>query len=290
MPITVSLVTAKGGGFRATAHTGAPFRIVVPVSVMNGTIDGGATTVTIPTGSEESEPFTVIRTSGTTDDVTVDIGMLSGLPPDNDGYALVKFGNLPLQAREQDLGICGRTEQVRTAILERIDGISACALVTKAHLGAISGALNLRDTGIASLAAGDFAGLSSLDELNLTFNNLSTLPAGVFLGLSSLTKLWLGENELGSLPAGTFSGLSSLRWLFLHDSELSDLPEGVFSGLSSLTVLWLNENQLIGLPEGAFSGLPSLKELYLHDNELVSLPEGVFFGAAVTSATRAGRQ
>ena len=57
----------------------------------------------------------------------------------------------PMQAQAQeDRGICGRTEQVRTAILERIDGISACALVTKAHLGAIEGTLNLRDTGIAS--------------------------------------------------------------------------------------------------------------------------------------------
>ena len=108
---------------------------------MNGTIDGGATTVTIPAGAVESEPFTVVRTSGTTGAVTVGIGTLPGLPTNNGGYALVKSGKLPLQAREQDLGICGRTEQVHTAILERIDGISDCALVTNAHLGAIESAL-----------------------------------------------------------------------------------------------------------------------------------------------------
>ena len=99
LPITVSLVPAGEGGFKAAVHTGAPFTIIVPVSVTNGTINGEATTVTIPTGALESEPLSVTRTSGTTDAVTVDIGTLSDLPPDNDGYALVKSGGLVLQAQ-----------------------------------------------------------------------------------------------------------------------------------------------------------------------------------------------
>ena len=105
LPVTVSLVSAGTGAFKATAHTGAPFNMVVPVSVTNGTIDGGATTVTIPTGSVENGPLAVTRTPGATGALTADIGTLPGLPTDVDsggtrrhrGYALVKSADLPLE-------------------------------------------------------------------------------------------------------------------------------------------------------------------------------------------------
>ena len=58
-------------------------------------------------------------------------------------------------------GICDRTSQVRTAILNRIPGISNCAYVTNTHLAAIT-YLDLSSSGITSLTANDFAALSSL--------------------------------------------------------------------------------------------------------------------------------
>ena len=96
LPVTVSLVSAGPGAFKATAHTGAPFHMEVPVSVTNGTIEGRVTTVTIPPGSVESGPLTVTRTPGTTGAVTADIGTLPGLPPNHSGYAHVKSADLPL--------------------------------------------------------------------------------------------------------------------------------------------------------------------------------------------------
>ena len=45
-----------------------------------------------------SDTLTVSRTPGTLAAVTVDIGELPSLPPDNYGYALVKSDNLPLEA------------------------------------------------------------------------------------------------------------------------------------------------------------------------------------------------
>ena len=96
LPVTVSLVSAGTGAFRATAHTGAPFHMEVPVSVTNGTIEGRVTTVTIPSGSVESGPLTVTRTPGATGAVTADIGTLPGLPPNHSGYAHVKSADLPL--------------------------------------------------------------------------------------------------------------------------------------------------------------------------------------------------
>ena len=79
-------------------HTGAPFEIVLPITVANGSIDGGATTITIPAGSLVSSTLTVTRTSGTTAAVTVNIGILLDLPSDHDGYALVESTALPLTA------------------------------------------------------------------------------------------------------------------------------------------------------------------------------------------------
>ena len=97
LPIAVSLEEVAEGQFKAVAPTGAPFEIVLPVIVPNGSISGGATTITIPTGSVESAPRTVIRTAGTTAPVTVDIGALPGLPNGHSGYALVKSPDLPLE-------------------------------------------------------------------------------------------------------------------------------------------------------------------------------------------------
>ena len=96
-PFTVSLKNVGMGEFKAIAPAGALFDIVLPITVTNGSIKGGVTTVTIPHGNVESETLTVTRTAGTTAHVTVDIGTLPNLPRFNHyGYAVVKSDNLPL--------------------------------------------------------------------------------------------------------------------------------------------------------------------------------------------------
>ena len=97
-------------------------------------------------------------------------------------------------------GICGRTEQVRDAIVALVSGVASCADVTDTQLAAITGTLNLRSDGITALAAGDFNGLTALTTLNLRNNSLSTLPAGVFDELTALTTLRLQDN-----PGAPFS-------------------------------------------------------------------------------------
>ena len=85
------------GSSRRWHQPGAPFDIVLPLTVANGSISDGATTITIPKGSVESGTLTVTRTTGTTAAVTVDIGTLPGLPSGHTGYALVKSTtDLPL--------------------------------------------------------------------------------------------------------------------------------------------------------------------------------------------------
>ena len=180
-----------------------------------------------------------------------------------------------------------------------MDKITAnnCAGVTDNRLAGITGTLTVS---IESLAAGDFAGLTSLSELNLTGGSQTELPAEVFVGLTSLNTLRLtggaltavpagafaGLNELvgldltghplATLPAGVFAGLPSLDSLSLQGNQLSTLPGDVFAGLSLLNKLRLDTNKLGTLAPGQFAGLTSLNQLRLEDNELANLPAGVF--------------
>ena len=90
LPLTVSLSKVSEGQFKAVAPTGAPFDIVVPITVTNGSMSGGTTSVTISIGAVESPTRTVTRTTGTTAAVTVNIGTLPGIRSADTGYELVK--------------------------------------------------------------------------------------------------------------------------------------------------------------------------------------------------------
>ena len=94
LSITVFLEQIEDNQFKASAPTGAPFNIVLPLSVVNGTIDGGATTIEIPAGSLESEPLTVTPTPGASDSVAVNIVVLPELPTGHYGYSLVEPSGL----------------------------------------------------------------------------------------------------------------------------------------------------------------------------------------------------
>ena len=176
---------------------------------------------------------------------------------------------------EVSADICGRTGVVRRALLALISSVSNCADVTATHLAAI-GTLDLSP--ITALAAGDFAGLTSLIALRLNNNNLTTLPAGVFDGLTALRTLRLESNRLTTLPDGVFDGLTALRTLRLEDNFLATLPDGVFDGLTALRMLTLHRNRLTTLPAGVFDGLTELTTLGLHENSLTTLRAGVFDG------------
>ena len=174
-------------------------------------------------------------------------------------------------------GICDRTAQVRTAIVNAVSGISDCALITDAHLEDVT-ALDLSEQGITGLGAGDFAGLTQLWELNLADNSLSSLPAAIFSGLTKLQRLDLTSNRLTSLPDSVFAGLANLYNLKLGLNRLANLPVAVFTGLTRLGYLTLEGNRLTNLPVAVFTGLTRLGYLALHGNRFTSLPDTVFAG------------
>ena len=192
--------------------------------------------------------------------------------------ALLVFAVLgtALPAAAQVAGICSRTQQVRVAILAKISGVTDCALVTNAHLAAITAPLYLRNQNITALQSGDFAGLTALTSLTLNQNAMTALPAGVFDDLTAL--MWLSLTNTGqtALRDGVFDNLTALRTLVLKDNGLTALPAGVFDNLTALRVLDLDANGLTALPAGVFDNLTALRTLLLHDNGLTALRDGVF--------------
>ena len=183
-------------------------------------------------------------------------GGTDGITPDTDAATVTV-------TRVAAAGICGRTPVVRDRILGKISGVSNCALVTDARLADITGMLNLKGQNIAALAAGDFAGLTSLSVLNLQNNDLTTLADGGFDGLAALETLNLTNNDLTTLADGGFDGLTALETLNLQNNDLTTLADGVFDGLAGLETLNLNNNDLTTLPDGGFDGLAALETLNL---------------------------
>ena len=143
-------------------------------------------------------------------------------------------------------GVCGRTAQVRDALLAGVqandDAVADCSQVTTSHLQALNAELNLTAQGIAGLESGDFANLTNLRVLYLDHNDLQTLPDGVFGGLASLQILNLSHNGLRMLSDGTFEGQPNLGILYLDSNDLQTLPDGVFEGPANLSTLYLANN------------------------------------------------
>ena len=212
-------------------------------------------------------------------------GLANGTPYSFEVRAVnsVGAGSAATESATPMEGICRRTAQVRDKLLDLIPMVDNCAVVTIAHLNAITGNnlgdLDLSSLGITDLKAGDFAGLSGVGGLLLNDNSLTSLPAGVFNGLTGVTYLTIKDNQLDSLRSGAFSGLDSLRSLNIADNRLSVLLSGVFNGVGdTLSDLTLTRNPLGSLPADVFDGFDNLDGLYLNDNQLRELPDAVFEG------------
>ena len=279
-PFTLTAELERQGedGVVVKVAAGAPFAMTVTLSAEGGTLS--ATTVVIDGGDTESASVTVTPEGAGAVTVSVDSAAFPDAGTVHDGIQTGVGESLTLEAAAS--GICDRTEQVRDAILARLDNVSDCADVTAADLSGITGFLGFSSNEALTLKSGDFAGLDNLETLYLDGNQLSALPEDVFAGLGSLEELWLNHNQLSELPEDIFDGLDNLEELWLNHNQLSELPEDVFDGLGNLKMLALYENQLGALPEDVFDGLESLESLLLGDagygNQLSELPEDVFDG------------
>ncbi len=268
MPIVVFLEEDEQNQFKVVIPTGAPFEVTFPINATNNGVTSEVESVTIPTGSLESELFTIPTTQETTNTQTVQIGTLPTLPRNHYGYTFARSTT------------CHRSPAVRRAILNAISGVNECKEITDEHLATID-TLNLEHAGLTELRSDDFSGLTSLRTLYLGNNNLTTLPSDIFSDLSNLRDLYLQSNKLNSLPEDVFSSLSSIRQLNLHGNQLTTLPKNLFSGLDTLTQIFVNDNHITTLDPDIFSNVSNLRYFYIDNNRLTTIPEGIF--ANITS-------
>ena len=163
-------------------------------------------------------------------------------------------------------GVCERTPAVVIEI-ERATATD-CSLISPYQLAQIND-IDLSDHDPATLANGDFDGLSGLASLNLG-QGLTSLPAELLRGLASLDKFTASGGALASVPAGLFAGRTTLTKIDLSDNPLTALPDRIFEGIGRLATLDLT-------PSGTATTLPLAATLKY-------VEEGVFRIAVPTGA------
>ena len=266
--------------------TGDSYTVVLdsqPTADVTVTVGGHAGTEVTPTPtslifttSNWSTAQTVTVTAADTVTMNDTVTLTHSAESTDSNYSSITIADVTVTVNDDDTaaGICGRTAEVRDALLRLIENNEgaavACADVTAAQLAAITGPLDLAVENITALAAGDFAGLTALKTLNLDHNKLTALPDDVFAGLTALKVLYLNDNKLTALPDDVFDGLTALEFLYLGNNELTMLPEDVFAGLTSLKLLYLDNNGLTALPDNVFEPLTALKVLRLQGNPVAS--------------------
>ena len=216
---------------------------------------------------------------------------------------------------DEHTGICGRTSQVRDAILAALK-MDDCSAVTDAQLAMIP-VLDISGPRVLASVAPcerrekkwdptpdeivrmEHYGCDGSPEIDETveahgavamngfaasngsaqpgpLDPILSLKADDFEGLSGMVILDLSRNHLRTLPEGVFDGLTSLRRLLMHSNRLTGLPEGVFDDLTSLEWLYMHSNRLASLPDGAFDGLVGLERLIMTSNRIAGLPDNPF--------------
>ena len=195
------------------------------------------------------------------------------LLPDISNCLLVTDGDIAAARNALPmLPLCDRTPAVRDAILALIPDVSECSEVTAAQLAAVTGTVDLGNSSISSLKAGDFDGLAGLVGLSLQHNDLASLPSGLFDGLTALVSLRLNDNQITELPAGILSTLTGLKHLYLGTNQLATVPAGLLDGNRALLTVSLSDNKLAWLPAGLFDELTRLQTLHLNKNKLTAVP------------------
>ena len=245
--LTVTEEDPTGDSYRVVLDSQPTAEVVVTVVVPSGTeVTPSPTSLTFTTSNWDTGQTVTVTAGDDADTVNDTVTLTHSAASTDSNYQGITIDDVTVTVTDNDIdttaGICGRTEEVRDALLAQIPGVSDCAAVTAADLAAITGPLDLSGQNITALAAGDFAGLTGLIELYLNNNKLTTLRGDVFAGLTVLTQLQLNNNELETLPKDVFAGLPVLKLLTLYDNDLGKLPDGVFETLTALAYLGLYGN------------------------------------------------
>ncbi len=191
---------------------------------------------------------------------------------------------------EAQTGICSRTAEVQTAILD-VTGRATCSDVTAADLVAVT-SLPVSNYSGTTLDPADFAGLTGLT--NLLFGGfstqLTTLPDNAFAGLTALTHLSFDSlSTVTTVAEDAFNGLTALESLNLSGNGLTTLDADIFDGLTALRILDLSFNSLESLDADIFDGLTALAEIHLSFNsDMAALDADIFDGLIALDSLQLG--
>ena len=314
LPLTISFVKVAEGEFKAVVPSGAPFRMVLPLAITNGTVDGGATTLTVPAGAVESTTsLTVTRIPGTTHAVTVDFGeSLPSLPSNHEGYALTKSAELPLAviAALNSPPVFNADVNTMPTIAENTaagENIGTPLTATDvdndtvtyrliAHVDDVDDYLAFSIDSMGQLKTKDplnheaqrryrvtveaSDGKGGTADLDVT---IILLDLYEYTLLSDRTQQVVDEivfrAPVSTASAVTEDHLEAIPFLLLNHESISALKEKDFEGLSSVADIRLNHNDLTSLPANIFNGLSRLQTLILnYNNQLSSLDANIFNG------------
>ena len=195
------------------------------------------------------------------------------------GDAVASFTQQPVTrvATATIVPVCDRTTQVRDALVEATK--QACGSISEDDLAAVE-ELDLSESGIRSLAPGDFSGLVEMRRLNLNNNpRLRSLPQGMgATGLSSLSTFSATKTGLsGNLDSTDLAGLpDSIQFLYLSGNSITSVSANTFASLPILTDLDLGGNNITSIADNAFNGLPWLRWLNLEDNNFATIANSPF--------------
>ena len=178
-------------------------------------------------------------------------------------------------------GVCERTPAVVIEI-ERATATD-CSLISPYQLARIN-KIDLSDHDPATLANGDFDGLSGLASLNLG-QGLTSLPADLLRGLASLDKFTASGGTLASVPAGLFAKRTTLTKIDLSDNPLTALPDRIFEGIGRLATLDLT-------PSGTATTLPLAATLkYVEEGVFrIAVPTGAPYNMRMSTFVLNGRR
>ena len=315
MVVTVSLEKVGDNEFKATVPAGAPFTMTLPVSVANGSINGGATTIRIPAGAVESGTLTVTRTAGTTAAVTADIGVSLPVPPrPNAGFELTRAAGLPREILPETLPALSvadtraREGEDDTLVFVVTLDRAASGTVTVSYATADGTVTAGEDyeaaSGALAFAAGETEKSVEVAVLEDLHDEGEETLAFVLNEASGATIADSEATGTVAPPRGICARTDAVRdaivariqaardctqvtaahlarkggSLKLAGKGISSLKPGDFAGLSKLTEIGLENNQLTTLPPDLFDGLSAVESLQLNGNHLVSLPVGAFDG------------
>ena len=319
MSITVSLEKVADGQFKAVVPIGAPFDIVFPISAMNGSIAGNATTVTIAKGNVESSALTITRTEGITDAVTVDIGTLPGLPDNHYGYTVSKSATEALEVIGVVVSDDTETETETETEIETptnsapvfSDGTMAVRAVAEntdagVNIGSVVAATDTDSDDtltytLSGVAADSFDIDTTTGQLKtkaaLDYETRRVYAVTINVSDGSLTDtitVLINIIDRADTALTSTSVPVSDRTAAVRDAIVAAVPNISDAGdvtdihLAAITELNLRATGITTLEMGDFSGLTGLTNLNLYGNMLNRLPMGIFDGLTALTTLRLG--